>query len=147
LIILVVLHPETVTVPVRKVVPVFAVTVTASVPLLLPEVGVTVIQLASSVTVHVELEVTDAFWLPDALVKVRLVGETERVQDGSCVTLIILVVLHPETVTVPVRKVAPVFAVTVTVSVPLLLPEVGVTVIQLASSVTAHDELEVTDVF
>jgi hypothetical protein len=61
------------------------------------------------------------------------VGETVRLLDdgADCVTAIVRVSPPPVTVTVPLRAVVPVFAVTLTVKLPLLVPLVGDAVSQL----------------
>ena len=56
----------------------------------------------------------------------------------------VLVIPPPVTVTVPVLELEPVFAETVTLKEPLLLPEVGLQLIQLTLSETDHETLEET---
>src|SRR6185295_15114432 len=62
----------------------------------------------------------------------------------DCDTLMVRVMPPPVTVTAPVRAAAAVFAVTATASVPLLLPEAGVTVIQVWLSVVVQLTFAVT---
>lgn len=82
----VVLQPVIFTFPLLKP-PELAETVIIKVPFPLPEVGETVIHVASSDTVHIELEATVTELLPAGDVKFRLVGNTEREHDGSWVTV------------------------------------------------------------
>ena len=63
---------------------------------------------------------------------------------AACVTLMVCVVTPiPLTVIVAVRGVVAILAVVVTVTVPLLLPEVEVTVAQVASLLTVQSVLDV----
>ena len=57
---------------------VFSVKVTVTVPLLLPEAGLTVTQLRDSVTVQSMFEVTEKVWLCAAFPTLMEVGETAR---------------------------------------------------------------------
>ena len=116
--------PVTVTVPVRLVLPVFAVALTVKLPLLLPLVGEALSQVWSSVTVQLTFAVTltadeDAAEASDSAVcdSVRLLAV-----GAACVTAIVRVRPPPVTVTVPVRAAVPVFAVALTVKLPLLVP-------------------------
>ena len=60
----------------------------------------------------------------------------------GCVTVTVRVIPPPVTVTVALRALVPVLAdVAFTVTVPLLEPDGGLTVSQLASSVTLHETL------
>jgi hypothetical protein len=116
--------------------------------LLLPDDGVTVIHEASSLTVQLELDVTFTVLLPEDEVNSRFDLDKDKLQIPDWLTAISFVVLHPVTVTVPLRC-EPLFAETETVKVPLLLPDAGETVIHEASSLTVQLELEfiVTDLF
>ena len=80
--------------------------------------------------------------MPPLAEKVRLVGVTVRLAGAPCETVTCLVIPPPLIVTVALRELEPVFADAVTVTVPLLLPLVGLTLIQLALSLTVHDTLE-----
>src|SRR5262245_22711709 len=70
--------PLTVTVPLRLVVPVFEVTLTVKLPLLVPLVGAALIQLWSSVTVHATFAVTPTPEEEAVAPNDSEVGETER---------------------------------------------------------------------
>ena len=75
---LVILPPETVTVPVRDVLPVFAVTVTATLPLFEPLPGLTLIQLWLSVAVQLTLEVTVRLLVPAPAPTFKIGGLTDK---------------------------------------------------------------------
>jgi hypothetical protein len=120
--------PATVTVPVRGLVLVLAAMLTVADPPPLPEVGLTVIHAApldvvqpqpvGAVTVTVEA-------VPPASTD-SVVGEAENMQaTPACVT----VTDRPATRAVPAREALPGLAVTVSVTVPLPLPDAGFTVI------------------
>ena len=140
------LPPETVTVAVRCEVVLFAVAVIVNEPLLLPLVGETVSHAALLDTDHDTLDVTVTEGeAPPLTPKLCDVGETVSVASmPACVTFIVLVIPLPETVTVALRCVVPVFAVAVIVNEPLLLPLVDETVSHVALLVTDHDMLDVT---
>ena len=63
----------------------------------------------------------------------------------ACVTAIVRVMPPPVTVTVPLRLAVPVFAVALTVKLPLLVPLAGETLSQLWLSVTVQLTFAVTD--
>ena len=89
-----------------------------------------------------ELTVTEGE-VPPLAAKLCDVGDTVSA-GASCVTLIVLFIPLPETVTVAVRCEVVVFAVADIVNEPLLLPLVGETVSHVALLDTVHDMLEVT---
>jgi hypothetical protein len=68
--------PVNVTVPLREDDPKLAAHVIETVPLPVPDAGVTVIQLRLAVTLHDTFDVTDAFLVSWPEVKLRLAGET-----------------------------------------------------------------------
>ena len=85
--------------------------------------------------------------IPPLAVKLWLVGETVSAGVDAaafCVTLIVLVIPPPETVTVALREEVEVFAVAVMVNVLLLLPLVREGVSHEALLDTVQDRLEVT---
>jgi len=125
--------PLTVIVAVRDAAPVLAVTVTVTVPLLFPVAGETVAHVWLLATVQpVTFDVTLNVCEPAALEKSSVLVDTLSVDAGvapSCVMVTVRdVTPGPLTVIVAVREVAPVLAVTVTVTVPLLFPVAGATV-------------------
>jgi hypothetical protein len=122
--------PLTFTVPLRLAVPVFAVALTVKLPLLVPEVGETLSQVWSSLTVQLTFEVTaigdeDAEEASDS--EVGAIVRLLVVCAADCVTDICRVMPPPVTVTVPLRLAVPVFAVALTVKLPLPVPEMGET--------------------
>ena len=137
--------PFTVTVAVRSVLPVLAVTFTVTVPPLLPLFGLTVHQLWSLLTSHETLlsmlnDLLPASFLVKATV-VLVFLSTVRKASPACVTVTVRVMPPPFTVTLAVRSVLPVLAVTFTVTVPPLLPLFGLTVHQFWSLLTSHETL------
>ncbi len=138
--------PVTVTVPVRAAVPVLAVTLTVRLPLLAPLAGVTVSQVWLSVAVQLTFAVTAPVAVEAAEANERAVGVTVRLLavGAACVTAIVRVSPPPVTVTVPVRAAVPVLAVTLTETLPLLLPLTGEAVIHVWLSVTVQLTFAVT---
>jgi hypothetical protein len=137
--------PVRVTVPLRAL-PVLAAAVTETVPLLLPEAGETVIHESDLVTDQFVLDVTEILFDSPDEVKLMLAGDMVSVAAGAaaCETETVCVLPSPVRVTVPVRAL-PVLAAAVTETVPLLLPEVGETVIHESDLETDQFELDVTE--
>ena len=130
-------------VAVRGICPAFAVAVMVNVPLLLPDVGVTVSHVASLFAVQLTLEVTATDLFSPAGLKSRDVSESSKASGSgsvgfpSCVTEMVRMIPPPDTVTVPLLELVEVFSVTLTVIEPLLLPDAGETVSQLPALLLA----------
>ena len=139
--VLVIPPPDTVTVALRDAPEVFAAAVMVNEPLLLPLAGERVSHAALLVTLQDTLELTVMVLEPPPVAKLWVSGET--VSDAgtapSCVTLMVLVISPPVTVTVALRGVVAVFAAAVMVNVLLLLPLVREVVSHVASSDIVQD--------
>jgi hypothetical protein len=126
-------------------------TLAVIVPLLEPDVGLTVNHVASSLAVQDPFDVTVSDWLaglatPWVAVKVRLLGDTvNEAAETVRVTLTVLVVPPPVTVMVavfvPTRALANMI---LAVIVPLPVPVVGLRVSQTASSLAVQLPFDVT---
>jgi hypothetical protein len=126
--------------------PVFAAAVTETVPSLLPEDGETVAHVSELPAVQLTLDVTAMFSEPPPADMLSVGDETVRFGEGvpaPCDTLTVCVMPPPVNVIVAVRA-APVFAATVTVTAPSLLPEDGLTVAQDAELLAVQLTLDVT---
>ena len=152
--VLLILPPETVTVPVLEELPALVVTLTVTVPLLEPLVGDTVSHdVALLLAVHDTFDVTDTDVFAVADPGFHDVEPRVRFAEAGaacCVTDTVLLIPPPETVIIPLLEEAAVLAVTVTVRVPLLEPLDGDTVSQdVALLLAVHDTFDVTgtDVF
>ena len=131
------LWPAIVTDPVRCAVPVFAATVTLTLPLpVLPDPTVNHAALLVVLHAHVLPVVTATATLSPPAGDVRLVGAIVNVHGvPACVTLNV----WPAIVTDPVRCAVPVFAATVTLTVPLpVLPDPTVNHAALLVVLHAH---------
>lgn len=112
-------------------------------PLLLPEVGEVVNHTALEETVQFTLEVRVMVTLPANGLTGLVVGVTVRF-GAAWLTVTVRVRPPPLNVRIPVLVAAPVFPVKLAVTVPLLLPEVGVAVSQAALELTVQAMLEVS---
>ena len=140
--------PATVSVPFRAA-PVFAATVYVTLPFPVPELPLPiVIQFALLVAVHAHVEEVVTFRfvpLPPAAPIDALVGATVYEHDVAADSFTVTVC--PAMVSVPARGVAPVFAATVNVTLPLpllLAPAVTVTQFTLLAAVQVHPLVVVT---
>lgn len=115
-------------------------------PLLLPDVGLVVNHAAFEVTVQEMLELTVMLKLPAVLVTDWVVGVTLSEAGAAWAIVAVRVIPPPVKVSVPVRAV-PVLAVKLAVTVPLLLPEFGLMVSQVALELTVQATLDVTLMF
>ena len=132
--------PPSVTVPVRLVRLVVDAVVNVTLPLPVPLVGLTVNQpaLLDAVQPRVaELAVTVTPCVPPAAGAFHVVGLSVKVAP-DCVTLTVV----PPSVTVPVRLVRLVVDAAVSVTLPLPVPLVGMTVNQTASLDAVHVRVE-----
>jgi hypothetical protein len=127
---------------------VFSAAFTVIVPLPVADALVSVHHAALLAAVHVVLLVTSILYEPAAAVAEIFAGLTERVGvAAACVTVTSRVIDAPLTTTLTVRVSNVVFSATFTVIVPLLFPDVGVTVHHAADAgftATVHSILLVT---
>jgi hypothetical protein len=140
--------PLIVSVAVRAA-PVFAVAVTVTEPLLLPDDAESVAQEAELLAVQLMLDVTVTVDVPPEAAMLAVDGETVKVGVGedvpaACVTVTVCDVTPlPLNVIVAVRA-APVFAAAVMVTEPLLLPDDAESVAQEAELLAVQLILDVT---
>jgi hypothetical protein len=140
----------TVTMPVRDDADVLALTLTVTVPLLLPPPGPTVNHETLAPSVHSVLDVTVNVFSSPAAVKSSEEAETERVGLGVDVAdawvIVIVFTSTPVALTLMVaaRNDADVLASAATVTVPLLLPDAGVMVNHATLALTVQFVLDVT---
>jgi hypothetical protein len=131
--------PATLTVPVRELVLEFAAIVSVTDPFPLPDAGLTVIHAAllDAVQAQPAGAVTLTLDVPAPAATDSVVGDAENVQaTPACVT----VTVCPATVAVPVRELVLEFAAIVSVTDPLPLPDVGLTVIHAALLEAVHPQ-------
>ncbi len=114
--------------------------------LLLPDVELVLNQAAFELIVQAILELTVMLKLPAAVPTAWVLGVTESEAGAAWVIVAVRVIPPPVKVKVPVRA-APVLAVKLAATVPLLLPEIGLRVSQATLELTLQATLEVRVMF